>query len=484
MHALFRHMAVRLWATVLIGGLLSLWLLPRLQGHFGLNWLVVEVAVIFGLCYVLIGYLFRHWAQDRIESLVQDAAGFERDGLTAEALNCYNRGTAILDSYLVSQRTRRKLAEPLARRLARFHFARADEDAIQNFIPAYLSDQPQDAEVAELWVRQTEQRGGFKEAHQDLAARISSAHPDNCDIQRILAGFFMFLERTDYPALAAYRCVWNDRPPPASDFIRQLALLFARDRRVDEWSLEAYLGALKAGVPRSDLIDALAACVHLIPDSPGTRTLMNEARQVLEGMSAADIEALCEDFRPLTPGGASRKAATENIGGLQRLRRLFALLSASASSVASALTGSLKRLGRLFRSSARARRIAAICLMTVAVAAVALFAWSTLRHLTKAPATPPIETAQPSTPEVSDPFTLQVAAYLRLEYAKKFVTELKAQGLDAYWSTAVSGDKKWYQVRISHFATKQAALELGESLKNRGLIDDFYVANYNAGRTE
>ena len=279
MHALFRHMAVRLWATVLIGGLLSLWLLPLLQGHFGLNWLVVEVAVIFGLCYVLIGCLFRHWAQGRIHSLVQDAAGFERDGLTAEALNCYNRGMAILDSYLLSQRARRQLSEPLARRLARFHFALADEDAIQNFIPAYLADQPEDAEVAEFWVRQTEQRGGFKEAHQDLAARISSAHPDNCDIQRRLAGFFMFLERTDYPALAAYRCVWNDRPPPDSDFIRQLALLFARDRRVDEWSLEAYLGALKAGVPRSGLIDALAACVHLIPAGPGTQSLLNEARR-------------------------------------------------------------------------------------------------------------------------------------------------------------------------------------------------------------
>ena len=201
-------------------------------------------------------------------------------------------------------------------------------------------------------------------------------------------------------------------------------------------------------------------------------------------MSAADIEALCEDFRPLTPGDASRKAAAENIGGLQRLRRLFALLSACASSAASALTGSLKNLGRLFRSSARFRRTAAICLVTVAVAAVALFAWSTLRHLTKPPATPPIETVQPSTPEVPDPFTLQVAAYLRLEYAKKYVAELKAQGLDAYWSTAVSGEKKWYQVRISHFATKQAALDLGESLKTRGLINDFYVANYNAGRDQ
>lgn len=477
-------MAVRLWATVVIGGLLSLWLLPWLQSHFGLDWLVIEVTVIFGLCFVLIGYFFRHWAQGRIRSLVQDAAGFERDGLKDEALNCYNRGMAILDSFLLSERTRSRLSEPLARRLARFHFALADEDAIQNFIPAYLADQPQDAEVAEFWVQQTEQRGGFLEAHQDLAAQISSAHPDNANIQHILAKFFLFLERTDYPALAAYRCIWNDRPPPDSDFICQLARLFVRDRRVDEWALETYLGALKAGIARSSLIGALAACVHLIPDSPAAGPHLKEARGVVEGMSAADIEALCEDFRPLAHGDASRKVTPEKIGGLKRLRRLFDLLAASAASAAGALIRPLNKILRLFRHSARFRRSTAISLVAVAVAAVGLFAWSTLRHLTKPPVTPPVEVVQPPPPEMPDPFTLQVAAYLRLDYAKKYVIELKDQGLDAYWSAAVSGEKKWYQVRISHFATKQAALELGESLKTRGLINDFYVANYNAVRTE
>jgi cell division septation protein DedD len=87
---------------------------------------------------------------------------------------------------------------------------------------------------------------------------------------------------------------------------------------------------------------------------------------------------------------------------------------------------------------------------------------------------------KPPPVEAQDPFTLQVAAYLSLDYAKRYVADLKKQGLDAYWSTAVSGQKKWYQVRISHFATKEEALQLGESLKTKGLIDDFYVANYVA----
>jgi cell division protein FtsN len=75
---------------------------------------------------------------------------------------------------------------------------------------------------------------------------------------------------------------------------------------------------------------------------------------------------------------------------------------------------------------------------------------------------------------------LQVAAYLKPVYAKKFVENLKKQGLDAYWREAISANKKWYQVRVSHFADKKSARSFGESLKSKGIIDDYYVANFIA----
>jgi septal ring-binding cell division protein DamX len=88
-----------------------------------------------------------------------------------------------------------------------------------------------------------------------------------------------------------------------------------------------------------------------------------------------------------------------------------------------------------------------------------------------------IQTALPARPVVTDPFTLQVAAYLKPQYARKFVRQLRQQGLDAYWSEAVRGQKRWYQVRVSHFATKEAARNFGEKLKSQGIIEDYYVAN-------
>jgi cell division protein FtsN len=79
---------------------------------------------------------------------------------------------------------------------------------------------------------------------------------------------------------------------------------------------------------------------------------------------------------------------------------------------------------------------------------------------------------------VTDPFTIQVAAYLKADDAKAYAAQLNAKGLEAYWTEAVGANRKWYQVRIDHFATKTTARKFGEDLKAKGLINDFYVANY------
>jgi hypothetical protein len=79
---------------------------------------------------------------------------------------------------------------------------------------------------------------------------------------------------------------------------------------------------------------------------------------------------------------------------------------------------------------------------------------------------------------VKDPYTLQVAAYLKSEYALKFVDDLKQRGYDAYWIETASGGKTWYQVRIAHFPDPQSARDFGARLKQKGIIEDFYVTNY------
>jgi cell division septation protein DedD len=88
------------------------------------------------------------------------------------------------------------------------------------------------------------------------------------------------------------------------------------------------------------------------------------------------------------------------------------------------------------------------------------------------------EPAAAAPAEVRDPYTLQVAAYLKPEYALKFVDDLKQRGHDAYWTETASGGKTWYQVRIAHFPDPQSARDFGARLKQKGIIEDFYVTNY------
>ena len=85
---------------------------------------------------------------------------------------------------------------------------------------------------------------------------------------------------------------------------------------------------------------------------------------------------------------------------------------------------------------------------------------------------------EPVAAPVTDPFTLQVAAYLKASDAKRYAAQLKGQGLDAYWTKASGAGKTWYQVRIAHYKTKAEARAVGEDLKKRQIIGDYYVANY------
>jgi cell division septation protein DedD len=96
----------------------------------------------------------------------------------------------------------------------------------------------------------------------------------------------------------------------------------------------------------------------------------------------------------------------------------------------------------------------------------------------EAPATAEAPAAEPPPAITDDPYTLQVAAYLKQELALRRVEELKRKGLEAYWTETSSGGKVYYQVRISHFRDQQSARDFGRSLKGKGLIEDFYVTNY------
>jgi hypothetical protein len=472
-----RHNSIRIWIALLLGGVVSLLVLPMLPPRFGLERNFLVAAVIFLLFFMATGWVLNRWALNTADFMMAEAGAFERDGMYHEAERSFQKAVAIFDGFMISPFVKRKKAGGLGARLARFYLARSRRDlASENFLIAYLKSNPQDGEVAEHWLHQIENSGGLQEEHQELAAGIGDAQPQNKFIQGTLARFYLLLERSDFPALQTYRRVCDSDESTAAGFIDDLARLFVKEKRADEWALDIYLQALANNADRAGYLNGLAACVRWTSVTGRNKHLLQSAHHYLKGIDANTLKQMRVGFNPPAPTkplpqvrkkikpGAFR-AGTARI--LYRYPREFVRW----------IVCRIKTAAKLIQRSRKVRRVLTGILLFGLILGIGVLVVNTVRHLTvnEAPsdqaATPPVEV-------ISDPFTLQVAAYLKPEYAKSHVQQIKKRGGDAYWSEAVSGDKRWYQVRVSHFATKQAARDYGEKLKADGIIDDYYVANY------
>jgi hypothetical protein len=57
MLSFLKHIAVRIWLTVLLGGVACLWAMPSLQDRIGLEWALLPAALIIVTAFLLIGWM-------------------------------------------------------------------------------------------------------------------------------------------------------------------------------------------------------------------------------------------------------------------------------------------------------------------------------------------------------------------------------------------------------------------------------------------
>ena len=483
MLSFLKHISVRIWLTVLLGGVVCLWVLPSFQVQIGLQWVLLPVVLILVAAFLLIGWISNRWGLGSVERLIHEAGVYERDGMVSEAEKRFRQAVAVFDSFLISPLVKKQKTGALTARFARFYLARAQKTYDSEiFLISYLQLNPQDEEVAENWLQQVESRGGLKEEHQDLAYLIGSAHPKNRNIQSVLARFYLTLERTDFPALQTYRRVLTADKRLPVEFLKDLADLFLRERRADEWALAIYLKAIEESDHRPELLRGIAACVRWISLTERNKPLLQQAYDTLDGIDAAEIKKMSAGFKPpvpLTEQQAVQRPVKKRTSFLKTSAAVLQTFYEDVGALPVWIYRQLSSAGRWALQSKKSRQVLTGVLLTGLTAAVVVLVVNTVGHLVKTE-TPVVQKIDKAPEKITDPFTLQVAAYLKPVHAKKFVEDLKKQGLDAYWREAISANKKWYQVRVSHFPDKKSARDLGESLKAKGIIDDYYVANFIA----
>jgi hypothetical protein len=495
---------LRLWLTVIVGGLGSLALVPLLQALMGLKWVALPVILFLVLIFLGMGWLLNTWAGLLVERLRAEGAVWERAGMRREASQRYTALMGVADSYMFSPGRRRRMLAGLLPKMTRFYL---DQDGggplLDRLLRAHLTAHPGDAEVAAQWLeRQVDHPDPPPWVHE-LAQRIADALPASDRVSALLVRFYLANSRSDHAALSLYRRQWQTLPAFRSTKAVPLAQLLSMERHRDLWALDVYLTAWSQGAPQDRLRPLIQRCLAVATPADESSRLLKRARELIgsTGVRSEPVtgttfhqdgpwaQPSVDDARhpssdtlaaPTAPGSDPEEEAAF-IYRRRRPRRTATLgrsLARAGRQLGDRLLTVGPRLGRLWRwSLQQARRPwgKALGLGVVALGLILLIA-NTVQHLQPSPPPPPPAPAQ--TPAVTDPFTIQVAAYLKAEDAKRFAAQLKAQGLDAYWTEAVGANRKWYQVRIDHFATKAAARQFGEELKAKDLINDFYVANY------
>ncbi len=136
---------------------------------------------------------------------------------------------------------------------------------------------------------------------------------------------------------------------------------------------------------------------------------------------------------------------------------------------------------RYIRKNERAQFYAKVGFTGLVAAGFLFFMINTMSHMfqwSPMPESGSIETKKAVIEiQVPKPFTIQVAAYLKLKHAETYVGKLKKKGIDAGMKKVDGGGKTWFVVRISQFTDKQSAAAYGQKLKQQNVIEDFFVNN-------
>jgi hypothetical protein len=352
--------------------------------------------------------------------------------------------------------------------------------AAEDFIARYLWAHPGDEEVAEQWVQHAERQGGLREDHQDLGDRLADAHPGHRIIQLAVARLCLAAERTDYLALKTYRRVCGADGGAPAEFCTELEQLFRKSGRSDEWAHQAFR---RAGAVVAESGGPMAKT----PTAPAARLPVDEEPAEFE-VSVPDGEAEAA-FR--MSGAADELGEDEEERAAliaQRRLRWAARMDALGRQAAAALsflrerirhygTGGVAWLYGIWRDPGR-RRALAVLLSAGSVIGIGWMALNAVGVFDPAPTdSPSVSLPSGPAPAAADPFALQVAAYLRQDYALKLVEDLKKKKLNAYLIETTGSGKTWYQVRIAAFPDPQSAREFGRELRGKGVIDDFYVTS-------
>lgn len=483
MNALLRHLALRLWVTAIIGGAVCLVLLPLWPPAIGSIWGIITALAVLGGSYGAVGWAMNRRGIAGLRRLIKEATIWERAGRAEKAHSAFFRAVAYFDSFWLSPLCRRRGEEMITGRLTRFYLSLSSPGRQgRKVIRTYLARHPEDVTVAQSWLEKLLAVRSRDPLDHELAASIARTLDYEKRIALLLVQLYISADRTDFEALQTYRQLWEEQHKLPEDLVRSLAQLLLSDAILSDWALQVYLKGYELG--DYQCLTAIAECLRNLTQHPGNRRdwlaaetfvasadpmLIRNWEQPVKSVGLAGLApkgTAATGLRPSPLKSAGRSAMRVLI----RSKDSFVALVVQTRKAASAGFVAIRRF-------VHPHHILAVTGVVIIVVS-AIIALS--RPLKSPPPPPPVPVIveQPVQEVLPKPFTIQVAAFIKTGDADHFVDQLKKQGLEAFATVAAGSNRTWHQVKISHFETRRQAQEYGEALKSRGVIDDFYVANF------
>lgn len=418
---IFRHMGVQLWASCLFAIPLSFVSLSKLTQIFpGISPFAVG-SMIFVLTSILFSFLMDTAGRKRLDALIKEAQTWERSGIFQKAEKKYVHAVRVYDTFLLWPFSTRKAALNLSRAIAGFQLGSGSiHPDLKAGTSVYLRMNPQDRDMAGLWLRQISKASIVTSMDQEILTSLAGIYSGDEKISALIKDIFQKLERNDYVAQRLYQ--------GETDGLEQVGQ--------DYDSLRG---------PAAEL---------------GQETMIRP--QIYDFSEPEATRKQLDIGNMVSQGGASAAAA------LKRFFLSFGLLFETVVQACSKGTNYLKEHEKI-RFYLKAGLASFIC------GGLVFFMISTLAHnlKTRAAEKKKIE-IEASIPK---PFTIQVAAYLKIEHAQRYIDTLKKHQIDAVIKKVNGGGKTWFVVRVSKFADKKSAAEYGNQLKQEGIIEDFFVNN-------
>lgn len=423
---ILRNIGVRLWITALFFIPLGFYLISGITKIFPDINPIGPLWVILAGFILLLGLLMDMAGKKVVDNLIKEAQALERAGLNTKAEKKYTRALRLYDTFLFGLFSARRTSRKISGAIARFKLNTSVGNENFNLATAtYLKMNPTDEAMAERWLSQVQTSRKLSALDQEVLTLLAETYYTHKLLSERVSSIFQKSGKRDHAVKKLY--------PP-----EQKSPSFAK----------AYP---RAGSVLADPGETLAS------RKPYSQAIITPARK---SKAKKKIEI----------GKYIRAILDKAIGLIQFSVR-------SALSVFNFLILSVHRVHGFIRDHEKAQSYLKIGFLGFVSICLMIFIINTVSHMVRPKPAPVENIVEKIDVPVVKPFTIQVSAYLKKEFADSYVNNLKKKDIEATVKKVDGGGKTWFVVRVSEFADKKSADSYGQRLKQQKIIDDFFVTN-------